>query len=106
MRSTGDRSVPVAATTLAVVTDPTDPSDPIDPTTPSDSISATADDAELLDGLESDLVAVEEAMGTLDRIAADGVGGSAAAEQIASVVSAQRFPDGRPVTRVDLTVPS
>ena len=57
----------------------------------------------MLDGLEQDLAAVEEAMQTLDRITADGVGGDAAAAQITSVVSAERFPDGAPVLQVDLT---
>jgi hypothetical protein len=61
------------------------------------------DDAAVLESLEADLVAVEEAVHTLDRIAADGVGGVAAADQITSVVSAARFPDGAPVTEVDLT---
>ena len=60
-------------------------------------------EAELLEGLERDLAAVEEAMHTLDRIAADGVGGEAAAAQIAEVVSARRFPDGAPVATLDLT---
>lgn len=46
----------------------------------------------VLDGLEQDLAAVEAAMATLDRIAAEGVGGDVAASQIDSVVSGERFP--------------
>ncbi len=60
-------------------------------------------EADVLDGLEQDLAAVTEAMQTLDRITAEGVGGDAAAAQITSVVSAERFPDGAPVIQVDLT---
>ena len=60
-------------------------------------------EAELLAGLEADLAAVEEAMRSLDRIAADAGAGDAAAAQIASVVSADRFRDGAPVAHVDLT---
>jgi hypothetical protein len=62
-----------------------------------------SDELALLDELEADLTAVEEAMATLDRITADGVGGAAAATEIAAVVSADRFPDGTLVTEVDLT---
>jgi hypothetical protein len=64
-------------------------------------------EAELLDALEADLASVEEAMRSLDRIAAeagsgDG-GGEAAAAQIASVVSTRRFGVANPVAEVDLT---
>lgn len=62
-----------------------------------------SDELALLDELEADLTAVEEAMATLDRITADGVGGVAAATEITAVVSAERFPDGTLVTEVDLT---
>lgn len=99
IRSTGGRSVPVPAATLAAVSDESGP----DPQFPQD--PGEADDVEVLAALEADLVAVEEAVQTLDRIAGDGIGGTAAAEQINSVVSAARFPGGAPVTEVDLTSP-
>lgn len=51
---------------------------------------------EVLDALEADLAAVEEALATLDRITAGGGDGAAAAAQVAAVVSAQRFPDPDP----------
>jgi hypothetical protein len=108
--STGDRSVPVPGTTLTAVNDPSRPV-PQFPQVPDGhgpaaaAADAAEDDAEVLEALEADLVAVEEAVHTLDRIAGDGIGGTAAAEQINSVVSAARFPDGAPVTEVDLTHP-
>jgi hypothetical protein len=45
-----------------------------------------------LDQLEADLAAVESAMESLDRIAADEGPGPSRAAQIDAVVSAQRFP--------------
>lgn len=45
-----------------------------------------------LEQLESDLAAVESAMATLDRIAAEGPGGDASAAEMAAVVSPARFP--------------
>jgi hypothetical protein len=44
-----------------------------------------------LDQLEADLAAVESAMESLDRIAADGDPGPSRAAQIDAVVSAERF---------------
>lgn len=51
---------------------------------------------EVLEALEADLAAVEEALATLDRITADGGDGAAAAAQVAAVVSVERFPDPDP----------
>jgi hypothetical protein len=60
-------------------------------------------DGDVLDGLEADLVAVEEALSSLDRIAADGSGGAGAAAQIDAVVSAGRFPVDTDPPPIDLT---
>ncbi|MFZ4517496.1 MAG: hypothetical protein ACOYOP_03855 [Microthrixaceae bacterium] len=70
------------------------------PDTATRAVSATGTPApdeahrpEVLEALEADLAAVEEALATLDRITAEGGDGAAAAAQVAAVVSAERFPD-------------
>lgn len=55
-------------------------------------------DAALLAALEADLAAVESALVSLDRIAAEGTGGEAAASEIAELVSPERFPVDDPAT--------
>ncbi len=67
------------------------------------SVDPEVAEAALLEDLEGDLAAVEEAMRSLDRIAAEAGGGEAAAAQIATVVSTARFPEAAPVAHVDLT---
>jgi hypothetical protein len=72
--------------------------------TPAEAPARPSDiDGDVLDGLEADLVAVEEAMASLDRIAADGSGGAGAAAQIDAVVSAERFPIDVDPPPIDLT---
>lgn len=56
------------------------------------SVSAPlADEFEELDGLESDMAAVEQAIATLDQISGRGVGGELAASEISAAVSRERF---------------
>ncbi|MEI2700658.1 MAG: hypothetical protein V9E94_20810 [Microthrixaceae bacterium] len=49
------------------------------------------DELAVLDALESDLVAVEQAIESLDRVSSEGHGGESAAAQITAIVSPQRF---------------
>jgi hypothetical protein len=49
------------------------------------------DELVVLDQLEADLAAVEQAISTLEQVAGDGIGGEQAAAQIAAAVSADRF---------------
>ncbi len=49
------------------------------------------DELAVLDALESDLVAVERAIESLDRVSGEGHGGEAAAAQITAIVSPERF---------------
>lgn len=75
------------AATPAVDPEPRGPADPAGP-----AVEARDDvDEAVLERLEADLVAVEEALATLDRITAEESSGAAVA-QIEAVVSAQRFP--------------
>jgi hypothetical protein len=48
-------------------------------------------DDRLLDQLEADLAAVQSAIETIDRVAAEDLPGSVVADQITAVVSAERF---------------
>lgn len=59
-----------------------------------------------LAALEADLEAVASALSTLDRIAAEGPAGEAAAAEIAAVVSPERFavPEDDPHAAVDEAV--
>lgn len=68
------------------------------PTTaePAPAAEGSRDELEVLDQLEADLAAVEQAIAGLDRVASEGLGGEAAADQIAAAVSVDRF--GGPVT--------
>lgn len=68
----------------AAETDPAGPSHPAEP-----------DELVVLDGLEADLAAVEQAIESLERVAAEGVGGEDAARQIGAAVSAERFGAAR-----------
>jgi len=54
-------------------------------------VDVEVDEMAVLDQLEADLTAVEQAITTLDTISSDGVGGEQAAAQIAAAVSAERF---------------
>ena len=45
----------------------------------------------VLDGLEADLVAVEQAVESLERVSSEGLGGAEAATRIAAAVSVERF---------------
>jgi hypothetical protein len=54
---------------------------------------AAPDELAVLDELEADLAAVELAIESLERVAADGHGGEDAAAQIAAAVSVERFGD-------------
>lgn len=49
------------------------------------------DELAVLDSLEADLVAVEQAIDSLDRVTGEGLGGDAAAVQIDAIVSVGRF---------------
>lgn len=49
------------------------------------------DELAVLDQLESDLTAVEQAIASLERVATEGLGGEDAATQIAAAVSVERF---------------
>lgn len=64
---------------------------------PSDGSAPTggpaADDG-LLDQLEADLAAVDTAIETIERIAAEGTGGERAAAEIRAAVSPERFDPG------------
>lgn len=54
------------------------------------------DELAILDQLEADLAAVEQAITTIDRITADGVGGDRAGAEIAAAVGLDRFGTGVP----------
>ncbi len=49
------------------------------------------DELAVLDALESDLVAVEQAIESLDRVSGEGLDGEQAAAQISAIVSPERF---------------
>lgn len=57
---------------------------------------AHTDELEILDQLEADLTAVDQAITTLDRISSDGVGGEQAATEISAAVSVERFGSADP----------
>ncbi|MHB1137765.1 MAG: hypothetical protein ACYC2O_02340 [Microthrixaceae bacterium] len=59
-----------------------------DPAVPS---PAADDELAVLDELEADLAAVEQAISTLEQVAGDGIGGEQAAARISAAVSAERF---------------
>ena len=66
-----------------------------DPSVGSQPVAPAADDElAVLDSLEADLAAVEQAIATLEQVASDGIGGEQAAAQIAAAVSAERFGSG------------
>jgi hypothetical protein len=54
-------------------------------------VAEEPDEAALLDQLESDLAAVETAIASIERIAAESGGGEPAAAEIRAAVSAERF---------------
>ncbi len=90
---------------LAADSDPVGASDPVEAPVPPapapeppHSADAVLDELAVLDQLEADLAAVEQAVESLERVTAEGVGGSDAAEQIAAAVSVERFGAG---TRAD-----
>jgi transposase len=58
---------------------------------PAQAADAVLDELAVLDQLEADLAAVEQAVESLERVAVEGVGGEAAAAQIAAAVSVERF---------------
>lgn len=62
-------------------------------TTPAPTPDAPAAEDELvvLDGLEADLSAVEQAIASLEQISVEGVGGEVAAARIAAAVPLDRF---------------
>ena len=68
--------------------DPT-PESRLRPTTADATVAS--DELAVLDQLEADLTAVEQAMESLERVASEGLGGDDAAAQIAAAVSVERF---------------
>lgn len=54
-------------------------------------VGGVLDELAVLDQLESDLTAVEQAIASLERVATEGLGGEDAATQIAAAVSVERF---------------
>jgi hypothetical protein len=58
---------------------------------PAPAVDQPDDELVVLDQLEADLAAVEQAITTLEQVASDGIGGEQAAAQIAAAVSADRF---------------
>jgi len=61
-----------------------------DQLSPTDSISVR-DELAVLDDLEADLVAVEQAIESLERVSSEGLDGAEAATRIAAAVSVDRF---------------
>ena len=53
-----------------------------------------ADELEVLDRLEADLSAVEQAIESLEQVSTEGLVGEAAARRIAAAVSVDRFGPG------------
>lgn len=74
----------------AAIASPT-PAATLPPTVPE--TPAVTDELAILDQLEADMTAVEQAITTLDRISADGVSGDQVGAEIAAAVSAARFGD-------------
>jgi hypothetical protein len=70
--------------------DPTPESAPAPASTTADATVAP-DELAVLDQLEADLSAVEQAVESLERVASEGLGGDDAAAQIAAAVSVERF---------------
>jgi hypothetical protein len=75
----------------AAVPDPAVPAVP-DPAVPAapDQVSES-DELAVVDQLEADLTAVEQAIESLERVASEGLGGEQAAAQISAAVSHERF---------------
>lgn len=55
-----------------------------------------SDESAVVDQLEADLSAVEQAIESLERVASEGLGGEQAAAQIAAAVSPERFGSSDP----------
>jgi hypothetical protein len=58
---------------------------------PPPAVAEERDELVVLDQLEADLSAVEQAIESLERVTAEGLGGDAAASRIAAAVSVERF---------------
>ena len=54
-------------------------------------VDPVRDELAVLDELEADLVAVEQAIESLERVSSEGLDGAEAAERIAAAVSVERF---------------
>lgn len=97
----GDREsrtiVPARGASLAAVTDhwttpaTTPATSPDAAPAPTPDAPAAEDELAVLDGLEADLSAVEQAIASLEQISVEGVGGEVAAARIAAAVPLDRF---------------
>lgn len=92
-----ESSEPTVAPTEPTVA-PTAPTEPTHLTGPSQQGAdpdGGSDEMSVLESLEADLAAVEEAMEGLDRVDPGTLGGTVAAAQVAAVVESDRFDTGR-----------
>ena len=78
---------PAAAPDPAVA--PVPAQDPAVPAAPGQ--VSESDELAVVDQLEADLTAVEQAIESLERVASEGLGGEQAAAQISAAVSHERF---------------
>ena len=101
-RVEGRTIVPARGASLAGVTDHWTTPDRTPAPTPDATHDAPAaqDELVVLDGLEADLSAVEQAIASLEQISVDGVGGEAAANRIAAAVPLDRFGGTSPAQAV------